>query len=240
MTCPTCLSDNPEGARFCFKCGSVLPVGAVPPPLPRRPGSVAQAPTKKGWAVAALVCGIFSALTLGILFPIGVAVGIIAVVKTRKRPETYGGQTMATAGLITSAVSVGLLVFVGVLAAIAIPNFVAARNAASEATAITALRHVVSGCESYAAVDGQYPESLDELVRAGLVNPGLIAPARGYTYRYERQTRADASGYTVVASPDTSRSGLHRWFYVDETGVVRRSDSADVGPHSPPSPGYGY
>jgi type IV pilus assembly protein PilA len=239
MQCPNCLLDCPEGSRFCPKCGLRLePIGA-PPPLRQRPDSGGP-PPKKGWATAALVCAVFSVLSLGLLFPVGVVVGLVAVVKTRRSPETHGGETMAVAGLITSAVSIAMLILAGVIAAIAIPNFIAARRAATEATVVTALRHVVSGCEEYAATEGQYPESLEDLVQGRLVNPGLIAPEQGYTYRYERRARPEDAGYTVIAAPDTSRSGLNRWFYVDETGVIRRSDSADVGPQSPPSPGYGY
>lgn len=87
---------------------------------------------RSGLAVASLVLGL-----VGIVLCLGPLAGIPAVIcghmahsQIRKSGGTIGGDGMATAGLVTGYISIVLVFVIGLLAAIAIPNFVKARNQA--------------------------------------------------------------------------------------------------------------
>ena len=80
-----------------------------------------------------MVLGILGFLTafllIGLLFaPIGLILGIVALAKIKKKPHIYGGQGFAIAGIVTSSMIV--LIF-PIIAAIAIPNLLAARRMAN-------------------------------------------------------------------------------------------------------------
>jgi len=83
-------------------------------------------------AIASLVLGICSiVLCLGPLAGIpAVIMGHKANSDIRKSGGLLGGSGMATAGLVTGYLSVLMIFVVGLLAAVAIPNFVKARNQA--------------------------------------------------------------------------------------------------------------
>jgi len=82
-----------------------------PPPYPVRP--------QQSLAAASLILGILS-VTLGLCCyfgiltaPIGLVMGIVAVVQNKNEPTKYGGKGMAIAGIITSALYfVVVLIFV--------------------------------------------------------------------------------------------------------------------------------
>ncbi len=86
---------------------------------------------KSGMAITAMILGI-----LGIA-PIGLILGIIALKKANKNPQEYGGKGFAIAGIALSAVT---MLFIPMIAAIAIPNLMAARRSANEGSAIASLR----------------------------------------------------------------------------------------------------
>jgi Domain of unknown function (DUF4190) len=72
-----------------------------PPPYPVRP--------QQSLAGASLVCGILS-ITLGLCCyfgiltaPIGLVMGIVALVQIKNDPTKFGGKGMAIAGIVTSA-----------------------------------------------------------------------------------------------------------------------------------------
>src|SRR4051794_40220136 len=84
---------------------------------------------KVGLAVASLVFGL-----IGCLFsPVGLICGIVALRKNKANPREYGGHGLAIAGIILSAIN---LVSIPIIAAVAIPNLLAARRAANEGSAI--------------------------------------------------------------------------------------------------------
>ena len=100
-----------------------------PPPVTSGAGSNQQT---SGMAIASLVLGICSiVLCLGPLAGIpAVIMGHKANSDIRKSGGLLRGGGMATAGLVTGYLSVFMIFVVGLLAAIAIPNFVKARNTA--------------------------------------------------------------------------------------------------------------
>jgi type IV pilus assembly protein PilA len=183
---------------------------------------------KKGLAIWSLVIGIFSFLTMGLLgigATVGITLGIIALVKTNRKPSEYGGKGLAIAGLVLSSLS-AIFMPVAIIAAIAIPNLLASRRAANEASTIAVLRTILSAEATYYGVHGKYG-TLDQLALDQLIDQEIAAGTRhGYKFKidistleFPRQTRFEAVGVPV-----TYPSSGRRSFYINETGVLRVAD----------------
>jgi hypothetical protein len=132
---------------------------------------------KKGLAIASLVLGILSFLTLGMLgvgAVAGIIVAVIAMKRVKENPWTYGGRGLAIAGLVLSGTSLLTAVPVGIIAAIAIPNLMASRMAANEFYAIHSLRNISSAEATFQSTVGHYG-TLDELAAKNLVDPFLAS-----------------------------------------------------------------
>jgi hypothetical protein len=92
-------------------------------------------------AIASLVMGIIGFTCAGLLVGAmtGLVLGIVAVRKARKSPAEYGGKELAIAGIVTNSLC---LLTIPLVAAIAIPNMIKARQAAHEAAAIGQVRGI--------------------------------------------------------------------------------------------------
>ena len=104
---------------------------------------------KKGLAIASLVLGIISFLTLGLLAIPGIITAAVAMSRAKREPRIYGGHGMAVAGLVVSITSVASVFVIGVVAAITIPNLLASARAANEGSAISSLRTISSAEATY-------------------------------------------------------------------------------------------
>ena len=140
---------------------------------------------QKGLAIAALILGILSFFTFGLLF-VGAIAGIILAAKAMGRvsrePWRYGGRGMAIAGLVLSITSLVSAAPIGIIAAIAIPNLLAARRAANEASAIYSMRTISSAEVTYQSNFAKYG-TLQELAANGLIDPKLGSGMKnGYTF----------------------------------------------------------
>jgi type IV pilus assembly protein PilA len=215
---------------------------------------------KKGLAIASLVIGIIDLFTLGMLGVgaiAGITLAIVALMKAKRNPYEYGGQGLATAGLVTSILSVVIIIPFGIVAAIAIPNLLASRRAANEGASISALRTIHSAQTTYQATRGNGAfGTLDQLAADGLISPELGRGSRnGYKFTVEiKRAGYDQPGFQAVGVPLTYGSTGLRSFYVDETGVIRGGDNrgADAtefddplntdgySSSSPPSRRYSY
>jgi type IV pilus assembly protein PilA len=146
MQCPNCRYDNPPQAAFCNGCGAALQAERYAPAAPRR-----------GLAIASLVLGILSLPTVGLLFvgaALAITLGIIAIYKANSSPEEYGGKGLAIGGIVSAALSLLLIPFIGIIAAIAIPSLLRARISANEASAIGDIRTVISAEAAYSSANG--------------------------------------------------------------------------------------
>ena len=101
------------------------------PPPPVAPGAGSN-PQTSGLAVASMILGILS-----IVMCLGPLAGIPAVImghransKIRQSGGLLQGSGMATAGLVTGYFSIFMIAMWGLMAAIAIPNFVKAKQQA--------------------------------------------------------------------------------------------------------------
>ncbi len=123
-----------------------------------------------------------------------------------------------------------VVVIIGIIAAIAIPNLISSRRAANEASAVSSLRVVFSGQAGYAATSGggQYAGDLSVLRTKNIVDPSLacaVDPCVKSGYNFSIDT--DSSGVTPVwngTAEPTTPSGITqtgtRSFYVNEVGVI--------------------
>ncbi|MEW6731442.1 MAG: DUF4190 domain-containing protein [Acidobacteriota bacterium] len=219
--------------------------------------------SRKGLAIASMIFGIVSFFTLGglLIGPlVGAVLGIIALRRTSREPAVYGGRGFAIAGIF---VSLGSLIIPGLIAAIAIPNLLAARRAANTASALESMRLIHSTEATYSAGtgNGEYATA-EELFKNDFIDPVLASamgvsaitslggqrclgngnPKSGYKFMITSITKPTSQDYAkftavaIVADPKgIARTGNMNLF-IDESGVIRVSNNLSVVPdaYSPP------
>jgi type IV pilus assembly protein PilA len=128
-----------------------------------------------------------------------------------------------------------------IIAAIALPNLAKSRMAAHEASAVNSIRTYTSANVTYSALCPAvgYPATLADLGPGGgacagganLVDPilGVAAPTKaGYSFTYV-PTSGDGmtnTNYTVNANPVAVGVTGQRFFFCNETGVIRYNNAA--------------
>jgi len=123
-----------------------------------------------------------------------------------------------------------VVAIIGIIAAIAIPNLLASRRAANESAAIGSLRTVGSAQATYLSTIGNNTNyaTLIVLGSSGLVDTtlGCAAPPctkSGYAYT---TTNPTAGTFVSNANPTTPGSTGTRYFFADESGVIRFNAAA--------------
>lgn len=175
---------------------------------------------KSGLAIASMVFGILgfvsSIFLIGLLLaPIGLILGIVALVKAKRRPMEYGGQGFAIAGVVTSAL---VVLIIPVIAAIAIPNILAAKRAANEGSAISTLRSI-SKAHTVGTNKPMKCSSLQEMASRQLINQGLSdGEHNGYKFAVND---FPAGGCEVTATPISSSEGNRSFYYSTLDGKIR-------------------
>jgi hypothetical protein len=143
-----------------------------------------------GIAVASLVLGILGLIMIGPLGSIpAVICGHMGISRIRKNPEALSGDGMAIAGLVMGYMQIGFMVLiVPMLAAIAIPSFVKARETSQRMACINNMRMLDSAKEQSALsenlADGNAvsEEQVSQYIKMGY--SGLSCPAEGtYTIK---------------------------------------------------------
>lgn len=226
--CGACGFVGWSDLEYCKSCGA---------PLNQQPSYQwdQQEGDKKGMAIVALVLGILSSLTFGLL-GVGAVVGIIlayvAMGRIKREPWIYGGRGLAIAGLVLNVVGLVSVVPIALIAAIAIPNLLASRIAANEGAAIYSMRQIASAESIYRSQFLKYG-TLDELAAQNLIDPRLASGTKsGYKFTVEVTSYGEnVEGFAVVGVPITYQSSGRRSFYIDETNVMRASDNRG-GPSS--------
>ena len=128
-----------------------------------------------------------------------------------------------------------VIAIIAIIAAIAIPNLKDARMAANEAHAITALRAIHSAQNIYREQDVDGNGTLDYAdIPATLADHGLLEPNPGTDW-WENWTQSgykigQSSGllngqtlfiWSMVALPERPGDSGKRYFFIDQTGVIR-------------------
>ena len=137
-----------------------------------------------------------------------------------------------------------------IIAAIAIPNLLRAKISANEASAVGSVRSIVTAEVSYNAAgwtSGTQPlgfsAALGDLGGGTCAPPTSTAtcyldqvvagattsssPKSGYWFSYSPiANNGNNTGFTVLASPATPGQTGNRYFFADQTGVIRFNPSA--------------
>jgi prepilin-type N-terminal cleavage/methylation domain-containing protein len=133
-----------------------------------------------------------------------------------------------------------------IIAAIAIPNLLRSRIAANEASAVGSLRTLNTVSVTYSSQCGGFPPSLVALgpplnacVTADLIDGVLAAGTKsGYTFTYTAGPGVGAppviNSYTINADPVTPGTTGQRFFFTDQSGVVRADPAAKATVASTP------
>lgn len=207
------------GAGFGREAGyaagaSYAPGASYTPGANYAPYSVPKKRT--GLAVASLIVGLLSMPTFGLLLVGALAafiMGVVALTRAGRQPDVYGGRGLAIGGIITSVLSIPIAAVLAIIAAIAIPNIVAAARSANEASAIHSVREILLAEYQYSQTDGDGAYGTwQELVGAGLIKGPLAAGAMN---GYEFELTVNEETCVVRATPlSYGRSGA-RSFYAE-------------------------
>lgn len=157
-----------------------------------------------------------------------------------------------------------VVVIIGIIAAIAVPNLLASRRSANGASAVEATRLFHStnvtyqagvGNSSFGSASDLFLQDFIDGVLAGAsgvaagtasisgdqVVPSPAGPKSGYQYTvtFIAPSPTTISRFTAIAFPAV-QSGINRTgdrqFFVDETGVIRATTTASAVPNTSSSP----
>lgn len=226
------------------------PAAAVRPATPSAPGP-AMAVKTSGLAIASLVFGLLSILFSFLAGIPAVVFGHLARSDIQKSGGRVKGSGMALAGLILGYLFGVAVVPILIIAAIAIPNLLRARTAANEASAVGSLRDIVTAAVNYSytcpkvgfppslAAIGPTPSPSEPCPEgANLIDSVLASGTKsGYVFTYVPRDM-DGNGtfdtYTLTADPVKPGNTGRRYFFTDESGVVRSETNSPANASSPP------
>jgi prepilin-type N-terminal cleavage/methylation domain-containing protein len=128
-----------------------------------------------------------------------------------------------------------------IIAAIAIPNLLRSKMAANEASAVGSLRTINTASVAYSTTYGTYPQALSNLqtngtassTAADLIDTVLGSGTKsGYTFTYTSTTPFQS--YTLTAAPVTVNVTGQRYFFTDQSGVIRANTAGAATSGSTP------
>lgn len=133
-----------------------------------------------------------------------------------------------------------------ILAAISIPNYLRSKISANEASSVGSLRILNSACLAYSANwSTGYPVGLSNLgpgtpataAAADLIDSLLVTGTKaGYNFTYVSgaPTLGTITTYTINANPTVPGVSGTRYFFTDQSAVLRSSTGAAATVASPP------
>jgi type IV pilus assembly protein PilA len=176
--CGLCGATSPADATFCVQCGKALTV-ATPPPK------------TSPLAIVAIVCACVPCVSL-----LGLILGIVALTQIGSRPKEKGGRGIALAAVVVGSIMTVLIGPAGIMAAIAIPNFIRFQARAKQSECKSNLRAFFTAEKSYFAEHDEYSKSIQALG---------FEPERGNRYAYfvdRSGTLEDRSSTAARLEPD--------------------------------------
>jgi len=153
--------------------------------------------------------------------------------KMRKKPRS----NQRGFSLIELLIVVAIIL---IIAAIAIPNLLRSKMAANEASAVGSMRTLNTACITFSTTYGGYPGSLSIMggegtsalptsTSAELIDNVLQTGIKtGYSFSFSAAA-ADSAGnidsYAINASPIKPGTTGIRYFYTDQSGVIRANSA---------------
>ena len=130
-----------------------------------------------------------------------------------------------------------------IIAAIAIPNLLRSKMAANEASAVGSLRTLNTACVAFSTTYSQFPAALGNLgpsngatptsTMSDLIDSVLASGSKtGYTFSFS--AGAGNQSYSITATPITVGTTGQRYFYTDQSGVIRNSTTGAADSSSTP------
>jgi prepilin-type N-terminal cleavage/methylation domain-containing protein len=115
-----------------------------------------------------------------------------------------------------------------IIAAIAIPNLLRSKMAANEASAVGTIRTINTAAVMYSTTFGSYPPTLSSLgpstsptsTASDLVSSPVASGTKS-GYRFTLTAGANNLTYSITGSPTTANITGQRYFYSDQSGVIR-------------------
>ena len=231
---------------------TVCPYCSVPQPVPQVGGALQgwdPTPQNSNKAIASLVCGV-----LFMCAPASIAaiiLGHLALADIKRTAGRMAGHGMAIAGLVLGYVGVGLTAIYIIFMVFAFRTTMGGKIPANETAAVTTMRTYDQALKKYAEKCPQqgFPATLARLgpgygdcKGANLLDMRLAtnAPVRqGYVFQYTAGVNGAerVATFALVARPLTPGFSGNRFFYLDESGVIRQAPSQIVGPNSEPVDG---
>ena len=204
MHCSKCGADNPAGVMFCSTCGNSLQSGqAVPANFPTDPQ---QIPSHLVWAILA---------TIFCCVPFGIVAIVNASQVNKYKAEgdlakAYKSSRDARMWSLISLVGIFIYIFMaGIIAAIAIPQFVAAQQGAYNAAVKADLMNLAAAEEAY-FIDNKTYTSDTEALRGSYFDPN---PEINLTIEW-----ADETGFRARAG---HVKGNLEWVYDSTAGGLQ-------------------
>ena len=189
---------------------------------------MSTAPETDGKAIGSLVCGIASVTILSIFAGIpAIILGHISRSDIRKSEGRLKGERLALAGLIMGYISLAIIPLVLIVATIAIPSLIRARQTAHEAAAVSTLWKINTAEETYKSTASGRFGQMSDLIDKDLLDSDLRGPVSGYYFTVK--VSAAGNEFTATADPATSGEGRYGYFLKTD-GEVRYSTEPDLAP----------
>lgn len=127
-----------------------------------------------------------------------------------------------------------VVIIIGIIASLAIPNLMAVRRASQEASAIAICRSIINAEGLYFSSQGNNVSygSLNSLVAQNCIDDALLTQSRNY-YSFQVNLPTPIT-YTINATPDATLATQMRHFFADESGVIREAKGTPASVTSPP------
>lgn len=129
-----------------------------------------------------------------------------------------------------------VVAIIGIIASIAVPYLIAARQASNSASAIASLRVINQGQNAYHATTGIYGTVANLSNGSYLTDPDLITTGvkSHYQFSVTPNTVDPRADYTAEAVPTDPPVSVWFHYFIDATGVIRRNQGARATATSTP------
>jgi len=175
-------------------------------------------------AVLSLVFGILSVTILWVLAGIpAVVLGHMSRSSIRKSVGELKGEGMALAGLIMGYISVATIPVILILATMAIPSLLRARQVAQESLAVAQLGRINTAQVTYPANHGVYG-TIPQLVADGLLDGRFTGTIAGYMYF----VKAEGNDYLATATPISPNAGRYGFMSTSDAVIRYQTSASDT------------
>ena len=126
-----------------------------------------------------------------------------------------------------------VVAIIGVVAAIAVPNYIESQHAACASSAVASLRQIHSAEVSYRTTNDRYAD-LNALSAASFLRDPTLLSGKKSRYNFVVSVAGADPGANYQATADPTLLPVHwRHFFIDASGVVRSNLTAPADATSP-------